>query len=64
MFATHVKDIMTTRPKTLGPTEHINDALDKMLNNDLRLLPVVMEDELIGILSYTDIAKHVKVATQ
>ncbi len=61
IFATHVKDIMTTHPKTIGPEAHTTTALDKMLGNDLRLLPVVKEDKLVGILSYTDIAKHVKV---
>jgi CBS domain-containing protein len=64
IFATHVKDIMIANPKTVSPNEHTTEALDMMLDNDLRLLPVVKEDELLGILSYTDIAKHVKVATR
>ena len=64
LFATHVKDIMTTHPKTIGPEAHTTEALDKMLDNDLRLLPVVKEDKLVGILSYTDIAKHVKVVSR
>jgi CBS domain-containing protein len=64
MFATHIKDIMTAHPKTVSPEAHTIEALDKMLGNDLRLLPVVKEDELLGILSYTDIARHVKVVSR
>lgn len=64
IFATHVKDILTAHPKTISPEAHTTAALDKMLDNDLRLLPVVKEDKLAGILSYTDIAKHVKVASR
>ena len=64
IFATHVKDIMTAHPKTISPEAHTTAALDKMLGNDLRLLPIVKEDELLGILSYTDIAKHVKVVSR
>lgn len=60
IFATHVKDIMTPRPKTISPETHTIEALDTMLSHDIRLLPVIKEDRLMGILSYTDIAKHVQ----
>lgn len=64
IFAVHVKDIMTTHPKTINLETHTVEALDTMLGNDLRLLPVVEEDKLMGIISHTDIAKNVQVVSR
>jgi len=64
IFAAHVKDIMTTHPKTINLETHTVEALDTMLSNDLRLLPVVEEDKLMGIISHTDIAKNVQVVSR
>lgn len=63
IFAAHVKDIMTPNPKSVDLETHTIEALDTMLNNNVRLLPVIEEDELKGIISYTDIARHVQTAS-
>ncbi len=64
IFAAHVKDIMTSHPKTINLEAHTIEALDTMLSNDIRLLPVIKEDKLMGIISYTDIAEHVQVGSR
>ncbi|MFQ5815138.1 MAG: HPP family protein [Candidatus Hydrothermarchaeaceae archaeon] len=55
----HVKDIMNTHPTAIGPKAHIVDAVDAMLRQGFRLLPVVRQDKLVGMLSYTDVVKQV-----
>lgn len=64
IFATYVKDIMTLNPKSVDPETHTIEALDMMLNNDIRFLPVIEGDTLVGIVSYTDIAKHVQAVSR
>jgi transcriptional regulator with PAS, ATPase and Fis domain len=56
-----VKDIMSTRYITINKDENIDDAIEKMLKNNLREVFVVNEyNKLIGLLSMTDISKYKK----
>ncbi|MEQ8706570.1 MAG: CBS domain-containing protein [Phaeodactylibacter sp.] len=52
--ATCVKDIMIKNPKTIGPNETIVEAMRNMRNNKIGCLPVVQNDELIGIITEMD----------
>ena len=53
---TLVKDIMSTEIKTIGPLEEIEKALDTFKTYNIKKLPVVTEDEIVGIITITDIA--------
>ncbi|MEE8401996.1 MAG: CBS domain-containing protein [Candidatus Hydrothermarchaeaceae archaeon] len=64
IFSTYVKDIMTLNPRSAKPDTYTNEALDTMLNNDIKLLPVIEEDRLVGIISYSDIANHIQIVSR
>ncbi len=53
-----VKDIMSKSLITIGPDESLDDAVYLMLKHKIKRLPVVKDDELLGILSSTEIVKH------
>lgn len=57
--ATHVEDIMTPQPITISPDTLLHDAADSMRKNRIRILPVVEEGKLVGLLSYSDLVKNV-----
>ncbi len=50
-----VKDIMTPRPYTISPEKPVLEALLMMYEHDIRRLPVVEKNELVGIVSDRDI---------
>lgn len=52
--ATCVKDIMINAPMTISPNETIVQAMKAMRNNKIGCLPVVQNDELIGIITEMD----------
>lgn len=52
---TRVQDIMTTGLAKLAPTDRVNVALEVFRENILHALPVVEDDELIGIITTHDI---------
>ncbi|MFQ5976321.1 MAG: HPP family protein [Candidatus Hydrothermarchaeales archaeon] len=58
-LVSHVKDIMSANPTSIGPKSHIVDAVDILVRQGFRLLPVVEEDKLVGLLSYTDVINQV-----
>lgn len=51
------KDIMSKRLTTVSPEEDIYDALVKMGENDVRRLPVVYKNKLVGILTVKDVLR-------
>ncbi len=55
LLITNVKEIMTTGLGILEPTDRINVALEVFRKNILHALPVVENDELVGILTTHDI---------
>jgi len=59
VFASHVKDIMSSGLVTVDPETHVVDAANLMLRQGVRLLPVVKDDVVVGVLSYTDILNHI-----
>jgi CBS domain-containing protein len=48
------KDIMITNPITVGPNTTILEAMSIMLQSKIGCLPVVQNDELIGIITEMD----------
>ncbi|HJN57039.1 MAG: CBS domain-containing protein [Candidatus Woesearchaeota archaeon] len=57
MNSEKVKDFMETKLITIGPDDDIYDALVKMRDNNIRHLPVVEKDEMVGLLTIKDILK-------
>jgi CBS domain-containing protein len=56
---TAVRDIMTPRPFTVAPDEDVCEAARQMLYADVHRLFVAEGDEVIGIISTTDIVRAV-----
>lgn len=52
-----VKSRMTSYPITIGKMESIDTAAKIMHDNNIRHLPVIENDQLIGLISYTDIMR-------
>jgi CBS domain-containing protein len=56
---TLVGQIMSTPVITVSSTELVRDSLSLMTNNHIRHLPVVDQDQIIGIVSIGDLVKDV-----
>ena len=54
--STKVSDIMNTKIIKTTPDTQVNDALQTMKKNQIRRLPVIQNDKIVGILSMGDIA--------
>ncbi len=50
-----VVDVMTRDPLTLSPTETVGQADELMTQNRIRQIPIVMNKELLGIVTDRDI---------
>ena len=64
---TYVSDVMTPRDKleTTAPEEDAADAMDKLMQRDLRQLPVVTRDsQFVGLLRRRDIMRWMQVHMQ
>jgi len=53
-----VGDYMTGDVTTVAPEESIQDAAVKMITKQIQHLPVVDEEEVVGMLSTTDLTSH------
>ncbi len=53
-----VGDIMTKKAKTIGPDDPLTNASRIFSNTIYRHLPVVKAGKLVGVLSRTDVIKH------
>jgi CBS domain-containing protein len=56
---TAVREIMTPRPLTVAPTEDVREAARQMLYADVHRLFVTEGDQVIGVISTTDIVQAV-----
>lgn len=56
---TQVREIMTTDVLTVNPSQTVDECLVVMSNNHIRHLPIVANDELVGMVSIMDIVKHI-----
>jgi CBS domain-containing protein len=57
---TLVKDIMTPNIKTIHSLAKIEEASKLMKKNDIKKLPVVYNDNLVGIITETDISRAIE----
>ena len=54
-----VKDVMTKEVVTILPTQNIEDCMEIMTEKRIRHLPVVEEDQLVGLISIGDVVKAI-----
>jgi len=54
-----VKDLMTSRLIQAGPEDTVDHARGIMTENRIRHLPVMLGDELLGLVTFHDVAKAV-----
>jgi CBS domain-containing protein len=57
-LAAQVRDIMTANVRTASPAESVHDLMRLMTEHRIRHVPVVIEDELHGIVSIGDVVKQ------
>jgi len=53
---TKVKEIMSTDVKTIDPLDRVEKAIETMKFNKIKKLAVVKRDQLVGIVTLSDIA--------
>lgn len=51
------RELMSVPVVTIAPSAHIDDALELMTEHGIRHLVVVLEDELRGVVTVTDLAR-------
>lgn len=56
---TKIRDIMTEDLIIVSPSTSIDECMQLMTNNFIRHLPVMQEDQLIGIVSIGDVVKFI-----
>ncbi|KNY30385.1 CBS domain-containing protein [Pseudobacteroides cellulosolvens] len=61
---TPVKDVMTSQVTTISPETDVDDATKIMSQNQVRRLPVVENNMLVGILSLGDMAADSRFDTE
>ena len=55
-----ISEIMSYKFRAVGPTTTIEDAVQKMLNNNIRRLLIIEDDKLVGVITQTDLASHLR----
>ena len=55
-----LSDIMSYKFRWVEPTTPIEDAVQKMLNNNIRRLVVLEGDNLAGVITETDLVSHLR----
>jgi len=55
-----VSDIMSYKFRSVDPTTTIEDAVQKMLNKNIRRLLVIDNEKLVGVITQTDLASYLR----
>ena len=55
-----LSEIMSYKFRWVEPTTPIEDAVQKMINNNIRRLLVLDNGKLVGIITETDLARHLR----
>lgn len=55
-----IKDLMSKNFKWVKPEDSIEDAIQKMLNNNIRRLLVLENDKLVGVITQTDLSGYLR----
>lgn len=58
-FGTLVREVMSTRVLYARPDQSVHECMAVMAANDLRHLPVLQNDELVGVVSIGDMVKSI-----
>jgi CBS domain-containing protein len=53
-----VRSIMSTPLITVGPSAEVSQAVEQMVRNDIRRLPVVDGDKIVGMITERDILRY------
>jgi CBS domain-containing protein len=61
---TPVKDIMPTAVFTIGPNDTIWQAADLMHIRNIKKIPVVDKDKVVGVITATDLVNNFAIATE
>tara|TARA_Y100000590_G_scaffold159970_1_gene183448 strand:- start:535 stop:930 length:396 start_codon:yes stop_codon:yes gene_type:complete len=51
-----ISDIMSYKFRSVDPNTKIEDAVQKMLNHNIRRLLILEDDKLVGVITQTDLA--------
>ena len=57
---TQISEIMSYKFRWVEPTSSIEDAIQKMLNNNIRRLLVLEDGKLVGVITQTDLAAYLR----
>ena len=57
---TKVSEIMSYKFRSVGPTTTIEDAIQKMLNNNIRRLLILDDEKLVGVITQTYLASYLR----
>jgi signal-transduction protein with cAMP-binding, CBS, and nucleotidyltransferase domain len=55
---TSVAEVASRDPVTIGPEDDLDEAMSRMTEHQLRRLPVVQGDVLVGMLAQADLARE------
>ena len=55
-----IQDLMSKKFKWVKPEDSIEDAIQKMLNNNIRRLVVLDNDKLVGVITQTDLSSFLR----
>ena len=61
---TKASDIMTTKVIKTTPDTQIDDATQTMSKNQIKRLPVIENNQIVGIISIGDLAKNQEISTE
>ncbi len=57
---TPISEIMSYKFRWVEPTTSIEDAIQKMLNNNIRRLLILEDEKLVGVVTQTDLARNLR----
>ena len=55
-----IQDLMSKKFKWVKPEDSIENAIQKMLNNNIRRLVVLDNDKLVGVITQTDLSAFLR----
>ncbi len=55
-----LSEIMSKKFRSVEPSTDIEDAVQKMLNNNIRRLVVIEDEKLAGVITQTDLASYLR----
>ena len=60
---TAISEVMTSPLMVIDPEAPIKEAAQRMVSSDIRRLPVIKDNKLVGIITAADFAKHLSKKT-